>query len=271
MDDIVGNVDRRIKDLISIKRTTFFDYKGMKKVLICFHGYQTRNIHDLQEFKNYFEEKNRDKNCEVYLANLYDFGDKTTYNQKLMYDRARSVTKAFIDKGYLVYVLAYSFSAGIGARICEEFPEISKLVLVSPTTYLLKTKLLINYLKVAYNHIKFRIKFKKKASSIMKKTKMAGIVKLSYAISVSIVINRKHLKKLRCKIFMIKGLNDEFSISNTFSYVSNKAKRAITVSKIYPGRNHTMIINRETGIDEYNDILKFVFHMNISEDSLEII
>ena len=268
-DNVTLNRDSNINDVISLRRTGFFSLKGVKKVLICFHGFQTSLKHDLQDFKTYFDEVNQNKFNEVCLASLYTLGDKKTYSHKKMYEKARTIVKDYIDRGYLVYILAYSFSSGLCAKICNEFSEVSKLVLVSPTTYLLKTRLLINYIIIAIKHIKFRLKYGNKGKALLKKNKSNGVIKLSIAISVSIVHFRKFLKKVRCRIFMIKGNKDEFSITNTFSYISMKAERAITQSKIYPSLDHTMIINKETGIDAYNDILKFVFHMNLSNEGIE--
>ena len=50
---------------------------------------------------------------------------------------------------------------------------------------------------------------------------------------------------------------------------TGKSTLARELKKIYPSLDHTMIINKETGIDAYNDILKFVFHMNLSNEGIE--
>ena len=58
-DNVTLNRDSNINDVISLRRTGFFSLKGVKKVLICFHGFQTSLKHDLQDFKTYFDEVNQ--------------------------------------------------------------------------------------------------------------------------------------------------------------------------------------------------------------------
>jgi len=259
-----------LADKPATENTMFFNKQNVKRVLICLHGFETRNIHDCVEFKEYFDEVNTNPNYEVDLFTFYDWGNNKTYKHKLFYEKCKNEVQKYYDKGYVVYILAYSFSASIGAKLCAEFPRIEKLVLVAPTTYLIRTKLLISYLKIAGKQIKFKLKYKAKAKKVLKRTKNDGLIKLFFAMTGTILSYRKFLKRLDGKVLMIKGAEDEFSINNTFSYVSYKAKNAVTISKIYPGHNHIMFMERDKAICAYKDVLYFIFHIeNVESDILE--
>lgn len=182
----------------------------VKKVLICLHGFQSSKEHDLKAFKDYFESLNDNPNLEVCLVDLFEFGEKETYNSKKMFRKADETVRDYLAKGYVVYMLAYSFSVGIAARICSEHPEIEKLVLVSPTIYLIKTGLLQGYISLLIKHMKVtRMMKKRKRMLKASKTMNPGFFILAIAIAASIRKNRKYLKKLSCKVFIFKGSEDE--------------------------------------------------------------
>ena len=251
-------------------KTMFFAKQNVKRVLLCLHGFETRNIHDCVEFKKYFDDVNSNPSYELDLFTFYEWGEPKSYKHKMFYEKCRAEVQKYYDKGYVVYILAYSFSASIGAKLCVEFPKIEKLVLVAPTTYLIRTKLLINYLKIACKQVKFKLKYKEKANKVLIRTKNNGLIKLFFAMTGTILSYRKYLKKLDGKVLMIKGSEDEFSINNTFSYVSYKAKNAVTISKVYPGYNHIMFMERDKAICAYKDVLYFIFHIeNLDSDILE--
>ena len=250
-----------LQDTLTLTRTSFYKTIQVKRVLICFHGFMTSSWHDCTAFKKYFDSINDNPNFEVELVNLYTWGDKSTYSSKSFYKLAYEAVKKHIDKGEIVYLLSYSFSADLAARLTCEFPQIEKLCLISPTTYIVKTKLLASYISMAVKNLKLRLKYKRKAKKIIQKTKMDGIVRLAINIAKSIVKNRKYLKYVNCKVFMCKGNKDEFSISQTFHYISRKSKNAIIMSKTYPDENHVMFCTLEHGIRVFQDVLRFTFHM----------
>lgn len=265
---LVDQIDLNAKpDTIN---TTFFKKQDVKRVLLCLHGFKTASRHDCVDFQNYFNSVNKNPNFEVQNVTFYQWGNPKTYHHAMFYDTCKKAVKEYLDKGYVVYILAYSFSASIGAKLCVEFPQIDKLVLVAPTTYLVKTRLLINYLAFAYKQICLKIKYRSKAKKIMKRNKTEGIIRLFWAMTFTLTSYRRYLKKLKCKVFMIKGAKDEFSINNTFSYVSYKAKNAITISKVYPGHNHTMFMDVKRAVPAFKDVLYFIFHIeNFNGDLLE--
>ena len=257
---LVDQIDLNSKP--ETENTTFFKKQNVKRVLLCLHGFKTSTRHDCVDFKNYFNKVNTNPNFEIQNITFYEWGNSKTYRHKMFYEVCRKAVKGYIDKGYVVYILAYSFSASIGAKLCVEFPQIDKLVLVAPTTYLIRTKLLINYVAVANKQIHLKLKYRKKATKIMKKTKTERIITLFWAMTFTLLAYRKYLKKIKCKVFMIKGAKDEFSINHTFSYVSYKAKDAITISKVYPNHNHTMFMDVKRAVPAFRDVLYFIFHID---------
>ena len=256
-------------------KTTFYKDVNVKRVLLCLHGLQTSTTHDLTEFKKYFDEVNPNPNWEVVLVDLYKFGDKKTYGTKNVVRAAEKATEEYLNKGYVVYVLAYSFSASIGARLCVLHPEIEKLVLVSPTIYVLRTGLMKGYIKLFIKHLKFNHKYKKK---LKKKKNMAKIVKSSSkgfpkliaTVTGTVWGNRKYCKLIQNKVFVSVGKEDELCIPSTFTYISKKSKSSVSLSKIYPSQNHTMIYNRDTGLEAYKDILYFLFHIAKNDEDADI-
>lgn len=138
------------KDLSEVK---------VKRVIICCNGFINTKKHNLKCFKDYFETINTDENNEVCLISLYSPEDKTTYNRNKQYNVLKSKIDEYVQKNYIIYLLGYSYTAGFVAKAASEYPEhIRKLILISPTIYLLKTKLLWNYLKVAAKYIHMKIK-----------------------------------------------------------------------------------------------------------------
>ncbi len=247
-------------------QTTFFEKVNVKRVLICFHGFQTSTIHDLDVFKNYFLKVNKNLNYEVCLVDLYDFGQEDTYKAHLMMKRATEAVDSYLNKGYIVYLLAYSFSAGIAAKIAMEHPEITKIVLVSPTIYLIKTGLISGYFRLIGKHLRLKAMYRKKLEKMPGvKSGNKGFVRLALQIAKATSKYRPYLKGLKCKVLMLKGSKDELSIAPTFSYISKKSSSATTMSKIYPGKDHVMITTITDGKQAFDDILLFIFHMNSKE------
>ena len=261
-------VSLSVKEDVNLGSTNFYNKVSVKRVLLCFNGFTTNKKHDLLIFKNFFDRHNINKNYDVKLVWLYDVGNTKSYNEKSMYKRAYDATKKELDKGNIVYLLGYSFSANITARLAVEFPSIEKICLISPTTYLIKTSLLFSYIQFAFKNLKFRLKYKNRANKFLKKTKIDGVVKLTYEIAKSIAKNRRYLKKVDCKVFMTKGGSDNLSITDTFNYIAKKSKNAIIISKIYPNRGHTMIMAIESGRLTFQDVLSFIFHMSFNDELL---
>ena len=251
-------------------RDTLFLTEHAKMVIICAHGFINNDRHDLQEFKDYFDRINTRKNLEVQLVYLYDPTDKKSYKHKLMYQRLLTKCQEYANKGYIIYILGYSFSAGMCAHVASLVPQVRKMVLVAPTIYLIKTKLLGNYLKVAYKDIKLRLKHGKKAARIMEKMKTKGVVRLSYNIALATFRERKWFRKVKCKTLMLKGSEDSFASSNTFHTISKRIfKKVPSTMKVYPGQDHLMILHIEKGKIAYDDILNFTYHFKTSEQREE--
>lgn len=255
------------KEAPTTEVTTQIGALHIKKVVVCFHGFMSSKSHDLQAFKDFFDSVNSNPDWEISLVNLFDFGNRKTYKSKLMYERGKEAVEGFLAKGYVVYLLAYSYSVGIAARICTEHPEIEKLVLVSPTIYLVKTGLLAGYFNLFIKHVKVRKKLKKRKKPIRGMvTLKPGFFKLAMSIAYSIAHYRKYLEHISANLFIFKGSEDELSIPQTFSYIAKKSKDTIVMSKTYPGQDHIMIMSLEHGKEAFEDILTFLFHLEFERE-----
>lgn len=246
---------------------TLYLTEHAKMVIICAHGFINNNRHDLTDFKEYFDRINTKPNLEVVPVFLYDPQDKKTYKHKKMTQTLLAKVKEYADNGYIIYLLGYSFSAGICAHVASVVPQVRKLILVAPTIFLIKTKLLGIYLKVAYKNIKLRIKHGKKAARIMERMKTKGVIRLSFNIALATFRERKWFRKVPCKTMMLKGSEDSFASSNTFHTISKRIKKASSTMKIYPKQSHLMILHYDQGKSAFDDILSFTYHFKFNEES----
>lgn len=246
------------KDLSEVK---------VKRVIICCNGFINTKKHNLKCFKDYFETINTDENNEVCLISLYSPEDKTTYNRNKQYNVLKSKINEYVQKNYIIYLLGYSYTAGFVAKAASEYPEhIRKLILISPTIYLLKTKLLWNYLKVAAKYIHMKIKNPVRTKKAMSKSRMQGIIPISYNIALSIYKNRRYFKKVKCKVFVGKVQNDELCIGKTLWKITHKLLASMVTIKSYVEGGHTMIMDLEYGKQCYDDILAYTFHIANPDD-----
>lgn len=103
----------------------------------------------------------------------------------------------------------------------------------------------------------------------MAKMKTKGVVRLSYNIALATFRERKWFRKVKCKTLMFKGSDDSYVTSSTFYTITKRIKKAHSTMKVYPGKDHLMIIHITSGKIAYDDILAFAFHFKTSEQREE--
>ncbi len=234
----------------------------VKRVIICCNGFINLKKHALAVFKEYFDQVGHDENHEVKLINLYDPDDKKTYNRKKQINVLAEQVKQYAEQNYIIYLLGYSYTCGICARVATMFPKyIRKLIFISPTLYLLKTKLLMSYLKMAAKYIKIRCKHPKKSKKTVEKAHIKGIIPIAYNVACSIVKNRKYFKKVRCRVFVGKSKDDAFCIGKTLWKITHRLEQNQVTIKSYQSGGHTMIMHLELGKECFDDILQFAYHI----------
>lgn len=241
----------------------------VKRILICCNGFINTKNHACFEFKEYFDSLNTNENNLVKTIDLYDPKDPKTYNRKVQRKVLIEEVKIWAEKNYIIYLLGYSYSAGICAHVSTLFPQVRKLIFISPTVYLLKTKLLVSYLKTATKYLKIRIKHPNKSKNAMNRMRTKGIIRLSYNVARSIFNERKHFRKVRCRVFVGKAQNDSFCIGKTLWKITHSLELNLVTLKSYPEGGHTMIMHTDIGKECFDDILAFAFHYKNPADTLD--
>lgn len=250
--------------------TIDLDKVKVKRVIICCNGFINLKKHALQSFSDYFYSLPHDENNEIALINLYNPDDKKTYSRKKQYSVLLKEVKKYVDKQYIIYLLGYSYTCGFCAKVASVYPEhIKKLVFIAPTLYLLKTKLLFSYLKMAGKYLKIRLKHPKKSKKTVERAHIKGIIPIAYNVARSIVKNRKYFKRARCKVFIGKAKDDAFCIGKTLWKITHRLEQNQVTIKSYQQGGHTMIMHLELGKDCYDDILSFTYHMKNPSDMNE--
>lgn len=243
------------------------DNVKVKRVIICCNGFINLKQHALQVFKDYFDSIPHSEDQEVVLINLYNPDDKKTFNRKKQVKVLVDEVKKYVEQQYIIYLLGYSYTCGMCAKVATMFPQsIRKLIFISPTIYLLKTKLLWSYLKMAGKYIKIRCKHPKKSKKTVERAHIKGIIPISFNVACSIVQNRKYFKKVRCKIFVGKAQNDDLCIGKTLWKITHKLEQNRVTIKSYQTGGHTMIMHMESGKDCFDDVLSFTYHTRNPQD-----
>lgn len=238
----------------------------VKRVMICCNGFINTKNHPLSEFKNYFDSINSDPNKTVVTINLYDPADKKTFKRKKQYNVLIEEVQRYAKENYIIYLLGYSYTCGISARISTMFPQVKKLILISPTLYLLKTKLLFSYLKTAFKYIKLRCSHPNKSKKTMSKLNKRGTIPLSYNVAKTIFKDRKYFKKVHCRVFVGKAQDDELCVGKTLWKITHKLEQNRVTLKSYPSGGHTMIMHQDRAQTCFDDILSFAFHIKNAQD-----
>lgn len=241
----------------------------VKRIMICCNGFINTKNHACLEFSDYFHSINKNLDMEVITIDLYDPRDPKTYKRKLQRKVLIDEVSKWADKNYIIYLLGYSYSAGICAHVSTLFPQVRKLILISPTLYLLKTRLLVSYLKTAAKYLKIRFRHPRKSKSAMNRMRTKGIIRLSYNVARSIFSERKYFKKVRCKVFVGKAINDSFCIGKTLWKITHSLELNRVTLKSYPQGGHNMIMHLDSGKECFDDILLFAFHFKNPEDNIE--
>jgi esterase/lipase len=230
-----------------------------KEVLICLHGYQTSSTHDLQAFKDYcLEHRLLKENQEISLVSLYEWENSKTYTAKAMYQKAAEAVRGYIEKGYEVSVLAYSFSAPFAGLLSQQY-HLQKIILVSPTIFLVRSGLIMKYVKLLFKVIRLHSANKEMSKKVFQKVNFGSLVELTYASVVSIVHYRRFLKKVDTPLLYLKGKEDAISLDQTFFYIGKRSQGALKIACFYPKCDHMMIASKEQGPRSFQDIVSFVF------------
>lgn len=230
----------------------------MKRVLICVHGFMIHDDHDFNYLEKYFNEVNENPDLELSKVFLYDRLNRKTLSHKKMYQALVNHTKKYLEKGYKVTLVGYSFSCSLVARACKEL-NLDRVIFVSPTNKLWKTKLIFKYLKIATQNIKIRFKYgTKKARRIMEKTKLSNTFTIAWNIMLGTIKNRRYYKYVDVPCLIFKGQKDNLTLDSTIKEIGNKIKSRYRGIYMFPEYDHFFIRNDYQFKDKvYPLIIKF--------------
>ena len=230
-----------------------------KKLVLLVHGFMVHDWHDFGLFKSYMD-NHPFHDVEFELVYLYQREISKTSKPKAMVNTLKELVNKRKEEGYDIILCGYSFSCGIVARVGKEC-HVKGVIYLSPTVRLIKTKLLKMHLKNAFKVVKLKIKNgKEKADKIMKRTKIKGVVPLSYHISLSMLKTKKDYKS-DIPFLLFRGSNDTYSLSQDASYIAKKsfAKEGKVVTIHGEDWNHFYILYEDHLLQApIKEILSFI-------------
>lgn len=213
----------------------------MKKVLALVHGFMIHDRHDFKAFKKYFDQQDLAEEYEVVLFTLYDRLDSKSCNHKNMFKSLCQQIEAY-GPDREVILLGYSFSCSMVAKASLLYSNIKRVILVAPTNSLFKTKLIFTYIKLAFKSIQIKLKYgKKKAETIMNKTKLTGVFTIAFNVAKSIVINRKYFKKVNKPLLYLRGTKDLMSLQSTYKEIHSHLKTNYCRVEVFEDYDHHFV------------------------------
>lgn len=239
----------------------------MKKVLLCVHGFMVHDDHDFNLFETYFHEQIDDPNLEIVKVFLYNRLNRKTIHHEAMFKELISITKKYIEEGYQVTLIGYSFSCSLVARAAKVL-NLDRVVFISPTNKLWKTKQIFKYVHIGLQSLKIRFKYgKKRSQRIMEKTKLTNTFKIALCIMRSTIKNRRYYKYVNVPCLIFKGQKDNLTLDSTIKEISHKIKSKYRGIYMFPNYDHFFIRSEGQFENEvFPLITKFAFEQQFDEE-----
>lgn len=233
-----------------------------KTVLICANGLQTTDTHDATGIKDYFTEKFQADYllCEIATVLLFKPGVTKTHRHKKYESILKSAIEEYIKKGYDIILTGYSFSCALVSKMaCIYQKHVLKVILVAPIYDTILNNMIPAYLSYARKFSKMNKKYGKRISKAMGRQTVKGMVGLLFSILVSVLQNRKYIRKLKTDSFIIRGTADEMCSLHAFEKIKTHLEGNYQTA-LYEKMAHTILKSvRFNGI-VYEDILSFAFN-----------
>jgi esterase/lipase len=250
-------------------------YRPLRKtVLLCTNGFQTTDTHDSLPMKEYFENTFKEEcpQCEVALVKLFEPGDKKTHHKQCFERQLDKAIREYIDKGYNIYLLGYSFSAALVCKMARKYQKyVLRVILVAPVYDTIINHMLPGYCKYAYKFHKLNKKYGKKVSKAIGRQTVKGLPGLLLAIFDSILANRKYFRKVTQPTLLIRGTEDILCTSHAIKKVSGKIKGENELY-LYPKMSHGILKSVRLNGIVYEDILNFAFDTSFHlENNVQIV
>lgn len=233
-----------------------------KTALICANGFSTTDTHDSIALHEYF-----DKNfkagfplCEIVPVRLFEPSKRETHSHKHFEKAYREKIEEYIAKGYDIFLLGYSFSASLTAKRACKYPDsVKRVILVAPVYDTIVNNRIPGYIRYAWKFHKLRKKYGKKVSSSICRETTVGRGRTLVEILVSILTNRRYIRKLMTPSLIIHGTSDELSTEHAIKKVDSKIPGEHELF-VYENRTHAIRKSARANGVVFEDILHFSFN-----------
>ena len=232
-----------------------------KTVLLCTNGFQTTDTHDSLPMQEYFNNvfKKEVPLAEIALVKLFEPSIKSTHKTKAFEKQLEDTIKSYIEKDYEIFLMGYSFSAALTAKMAKKYHHhVTRVIFVAPVYDTLINNAIPHYIKYAWKFHKLTKKYGKKVSSAIGRQTVQGLGGLLIAIFISILENRKYFSKISQPTLLIRGLDDILCTEHTIKKVNHKIKGE-SETYLYPKMTHGILKNVKLDGGVYEDIFHFCF------------
>ncbi len=238
-----------------------FSTPTRKTVLLCCNGFQTNDIHDATPMNEYFTNEFSEDypNCEVVPVTLFEPGNKKTHKAKLYEQVLDETINEYIDRGYDIVLLGYSFSASLAAKLQVRYhTHIRKLILVAPIYDTIVNNMIPGYIKYVMKFNKLSKKYGKEVSKAMGRTTTKGMIGLLLSILRSVLRCRGWFDEVDCNTIIIRGTEDNLCGEHAIKKIRNQME-CPNILYTYEKMNHGIMKSLRSNGAVYEDILHYAF------------
>lgn len=251
-NQVVKMVDQSISFVTPTKKT----------VLICANGFQTTDTHDAAPIRDYFVQNFQQDypDCEVVPVLLFEPSDTKTHHKKIYEQRLSSAIEKYIDLGYDIMLMGYSFSGSLVSKMAYVYREhVSRVILVAPIYDTIMNNMIPGYLKYAKKFSQLQKKYGNKVSKAMGRQTVNGMFPLLVSIFLSILANRRYMRKITQETLVIRGLEDVMFTDHALKKVVSHLSAPHNVY-LYPKTTHGCLKSVRLNGAVFEDILHFAFN-----------
>lgn len=258
-------MDQKLPDGVEVIKETdprfTFEKPTRKTVLLCTNGFQNADIHDSTNLREYYGNNFAADfpNCEIAPVQLFLPADPKTHHAKHMEAALNQMIVDYIDKGYDIILLGYSYSAALVAKMAYRYQKyIQKIILVAPIYDTVLNGMIHGYITYSMKYTYLVHKYGAKIAKAMGRTTTKGMFSLLLSIYRSILQNRPYFRKVSCPVLLLWGAKDVLCTRHSLKKVRQKLAGP-QILYTYMNLNHTLFKSIKEDGDVYEDILHYSF------------
>lgn len=233
-----------------------------KTVILCCNGFQTTDTHDALPMCEYFRSAYQEDYplCEIVPVFLFEASDKKSHRKKLFEQRIENKIQEYHAKGYQIILSGYSFSCSLVAKMAYKHQDwISKVIFIAPIYDCVMNNMIPGYLKFASKYAKLKKKYGKKVSKAIGRQTVQGMPFLLINIFLSVLSNRKYIRKISQDVLLLRGTSDTMSSEHAIKQVQKRLRGHFTTC-IYDNMTHTCVQSLRLNGILFEDIFHFAFN-----------